>query len=696
MKRIKTVLHSKYFFLILFFLTLVYSLLITKVVKYKSIYSSKTTNFKVEVIDYKIDGNLLSATVKGKEKLKLTYYFQTEEEKNYYLANLKFGSIMQVEGSLSIPSHNTIPYTFSYQEYLYNHQIYYILKASKITFKTNNNLLYKLKNYVNERINKSRNSDYLETFILGNKNYLESNTLNNFKNNGVSHLFAISGMHLSFFALILGTILTWLKLKSKTKSVIIITILLFYSFMANFTPSITRALIFFILLTLNHEFKLQIKSLDLLYLTFSIMVLINPFYIYDIGFIYSFITTYTIIYISKKLEGKNKYVQTFLISLICFFSSIPITLFNFYEINFLSIIANIILTPIISTIIYPLSLISLLLPIDNILNFFLNILDFLNNFLATITIFKVIIPIHNILIIFIYYFVFYLLISSLNYKYLTYLLGILFICYMLPKLDSKAYIYYLDVGQGDSSLIISPYRKEVMLIDTGGKVSFNNEEWEKRKEEYYLTDNTITLLKALGISKINTLLLTHGDYDHMGETTHLIENFKVSKVIFNNDSYNDLEKDAIKLLNKKKINYYQNIKLLKFNKNNFYFLNTTSYDNENDNSNVLYFKYGKYKFLFMGDAGIKKEEDILNKYNLNNITFLKVGHHGSDTSSSKNFIEAINPKISIISVGKNNRYGHPTEEALNNLSKSKIYRTDLDGTIEVKIQNNEYFIKTYV
>ena len=696
MKRIKTVLHSKYFFLILFFLTLVYSLLITKVVKYKSIYSSKTTNFKVEVIDYKIDGNLLSATVKGKEKLKLTYYFQTEEEKNYYLANLKFGSIMQVEGSLSIPSHNTIPYTFSYQEYLYNHQIYYILKASKITFKTNNNLLYKLKNYVNERINKSRNSDYLETFILGNKNYLESNTLNNFKNNGVSHLFAISGMHLSFFALILGTILTWLKLKSKTKSVIIITILLFYSFMANFTPSITRALIFFILLTLNHEFKLQIKSLDLLYLTFSIMVLINPFYIYDIGFIYSFITTYTIIYISKKLEGKNKYVQTFLISLICFFSSIPITLFNFYEINFLSIIANIILTPIISTIIYPLSLISLLLPIDNILNFFLNILDFLNNFLATITIFKVIIPIHNILIIIIYYFVFYLLISSLNYKYLTYLLGILFICYMLPKLDSKAYIYYLDVGQGDSSLIISPYRKEVMLIDTGGKVSFNNEEWEKRKEEYYLTDNTITLLKALGISKINTLLLTHGDYDHMGETTHLIENFKVSKVIFNNDSYNDLEKDAIKLLNKKKINYYQNIKLLKFNKNNFYFLNTTSYDNENDNSNVLYFKYGKYKFLFMGDAGIKKEEDILNKYNLNNITFLKVGHHGSDTSSSKNFIEAINPKISIISVGKNNRYGHPTEEALNNLSKSKIYRTDLDGTIEVKIQNNEYFIKTYV
>ena len=93
--------------------------------------------------------------------------------------------------------------------------------------------------------------------------------------------------------------------------------------------------------------------------------------------------------------------------------------------------------------------------------------------------------------------------------------------------------------------------------------------------------------------------------------------------------------------------------------------------------------------MFMGDAGIEKEKDILDKYNLSNIDVLKVGHHGSRTSSGKEFINGINPKYSIISVGKNNRYGHPNKEVLNNLSNSKIYRTDQDGSIIFKIKNNK-------
>ena len=96
----------------------------------------------------------------------------------------------------------------------------------------------------------------------------------------------------------------------------------------------------------------------------------------------------------------------------------------------------------------------------------------------------------------------------------------------------------------------------------------------------------------------------------------------------------------------------------------------------------------------MGDAGVEKEKDILDKYNLKGIHFLKVGHHGSDTSSSKEFIDSIKPKYSLISVGKNNRYGHPKETALNKLRDSKIYRTDLDGSIEIKLSKNGYKIRT--
>ena len=186
----------------------------------------------------------------------------------------------------------------------------------------------------------------------------------------------------------------------------------------------------------------------------------------------------------------------------------------------------------------------------------------------------------------------------------------------------------------------------------------------------------------------------HGDFDHMGEAINLVNSFKVEKVIFNCGPNNDLEKELIKVLDKKRIKYYSCIKELNIDNNKLHFLQTKEYDNENDNSNVIYTELNGYKFMFMGDAGVDKETDILDKYNISGIDVLKVGHHGSKTSSSKEFIDEINPKYSIISVGKNNRYGHPNKEVLDNLKNSKIYRTDQDGSIMFKIKNNKLTIKT--
>ena len=180
----------------------------------------------------------------------------------------------------------------------------------------------------------------------------------------------------------------------------------------------------------------------------------------------------------------------------------------------------------------------------------------------------------------------------------------------------------------------------------------------------------------------------------MGEAINLVENFKVEKVIFNCGKFNDLEKELIKVLDKKKIKYYSCIKELKIDNSKLYFLQTKEYDNENDNSNVIYTELGGYKFMLMGDATITTEKEILKKYSLPDIDVLKVGHHGSRTSSSKEFISEINPKYSIISVGKNNRYGHPNKEVLENLENFKIYRTDQDGSIMFKIKNNKLKIET--
>ena len=182
----------------------------------------------------------------------------------------------------------------------------------------------------------------------------------------------------------------------------------------------------------------------------------------------------------------------------------------------------------------------------------------------------------------------------------------------------------------------------------------------------------------------------------MGEAINLVNKFKVEKVIFNNDTFNDLELNLVKILKEKNIKYYKNMKNISLGKNKLHFLNNELYDNENDNSSVIYTELNNHKFLFMGDAGVEVEKNIIEKYNLQNIDVLKVGHHGSKTSSSEEFIDAINPKYGVISVGKNNRYGHPNNEVLDTLDGTKIYRTDQDGSIMFKIKNSDLKIETCV
>ena len=191
------------------------------------------------------------------------------------------------------------------------------------------------------------------------------------------------------------------------------------------------------------------------------------------------------------------------------------------------------------------------------------------------------------------------------------------------------------------------------------------------------------------------LMSPHGDNDHIGESINIVNNFRIGKVVLNCGPFNNLEKKLIKVLDKNNIEYTSCINNIDLGNNKMYFLNTRIYNNENDNSQVSYIKINNYKFMFMGDASSITEYNILNKYNIGQIDFLKVGHHGSDTSSSKNFINRIKPKYSLISVGENNKYGHPKQVVLNTLKNTKIYRTDEDGSIEIRLNNNGYKIITY-
>ncbi|NLA32771.1 MAG: ComEC/Rec2 family competence protein, partial [Mollicutes bacterium] len=432
--------------------------------------------------------------------------------------------------------------------------------------------------------------------------------------------------------------------------------------------------------------------IKLLITTICILIITNPFIIYNLGFIYSAITSYGLIISSKYLKSDNYLISLLKVSLIAFLFSLPITVQNFYEINLLTVFNNLIFVPLISIIIYPFSLLVFILPfLEPILIILLNITENLAIFLSSLAI-NLVIPKNNWLVILLYYLMIHLFL--INYKYIFIAVILILSPLLLVKFNNNYEVYFLDVNQGDAILIRSPYNQENIMIDVGGKLKFKIDDWAKRKNEFNISDNIITFFKSLGIIKIDCLVGTHGDEDHLGEAINLVNNFKVEKVIFNCSEFNELEQDLIKVLDKKEIPYYSCIKELNIDDNKLYFLNNKDYGNENDNSSVIYTELNNHKFLFMGDAGIAVEEDLIEKYNLENIDVLKVGHHGSKTSSSKEFVKEINPKYSVISAGKNNRYGHPNKEVLENLGNSKIYRTDQDGSIMFKIKNNKLKIET--
>ena len=609
--------------------------------------------------------NSFKLTIKGKEKL-IVYISNIE--------NIELGDKVVVKGEYTLPKKATIPNNFDYQKYLYNNHIFYIMYAKELKMiKKNQNITFKIKKYILDKTSNYTNKGYLNAFIIGDKTNLEF--YETYQNNGISHLFALSGMHISMLSLIIYKLVN----KFKHKDLIVIMFLLFYITLTNFSASILRTIIFFIILKLNKKLDLNISTKNDLLITLCIIMIYNPLIVFDIGFQYSGLVTFGLI-VSTKYYKKNYFYNLFITSFIALLFSVPITLYNNYELNLLSILNNLINVPLITFVIYPLSLLTFILKfLEPIYNLTINLLEFINN-ISSIFSLNIIVPKVHIIFYLIYYLLINLYIESNNKKYVLIASLYLLSFKLKPFIDRNNYVYYLDVGQGDSSLII--YNDIVVMNDTGGTSNYN------------VSSGCIKLLKSLGYSHIDYLILTHGDFDHMGDSIYLINNYKVKNVILNNDDFNELETNLIKELKKKKIKYYQNVEKIPISNNIITILNTEEYDNENDNSNVIYIELNNYNFMFMGDAGVDKEKDILERHNISNIDVLKVGHHGSKTSSSKSFINKINPKYSIISVGKNNRYGHPNKEVLNNLERSKIYRTDEDGSIIFKIKNNKLKIET--
>ena len=676
LKRLKTLLQQNSFYFILLILTTLYLCINLFLVPNESKYQIDENEFILTIENIRYKEDKVTIEFSGQENL-ISYY---KDDFPYSL-----GDKVKVIGTLKEANNNTIPNLFNYKKYLYNNDIHYILDINEIIpLQKNNNLIFKIKNFLINRIeNISPNKEYLYAFILGETYYIDSDIKDNYQFNGVSHLLAIGSSSITIITCLVTYLFHKFKINDYLYLLFMIILVFIYIVLTNYSVSIIRCGLAFILTYINKKLKLNIKYQNLLILITSISLFYNPYYVYNLGFQYSYLISFVLVIYNDLITG-NYLVKLLKVSMIAYLVSIPINIYNNFEVNFFSIILNLLYVPLVNFIIFPLSLIVLFFPfLNGLLSIVINFTESITSLFSNVTFFSIVLAKPNLFIVIVYYIVIFLFLygwrHKMYYLYLPFVI-IMFIHFNINHIIKEDFVMMMDVKQGDCILLKS--NDKVVLIDTGG--SYN----------YEYSDNIVSYLKSIGINKIDYLFITHGDMDHIGSSYSLVEKIRLERVYFNSNDYNENELRLIKQLKKKNI-YYQKISNENFKINNFS-IKAISYDlgNENDSSLMLLVK-NKLKFLLMGDASIKSEDKLLNEYNLSNFDIIKLGHHGSYTSTGERLIRKIKPNIGLISVGKNNLYKHPSKVVLDRLENTNIYRTDYDGSVLLKIKNNKLHVKTY-
>lgn len=643
--------------------------------KPESQYSINDNTIEGYIYECQAEKDKVTLKVKGKENIIINYYNDFD---------CKLGSKIKATGEIKIPSKNTNFNLFNYQNYLLSEKIHYTFTANDIKIINQKpNIFYKIKNNLYNHIKNYKTEKYLKALVLGNDDDINLAIKDSYQINGISHLLAISGTQITLFSCLLLFIFN--KIFSKnTAYLLTIVLLIFYLFVTNFQAPILRATLFFIILTINKQFELKLDTYILLIITCGILLILNPFYIYSLGFLLSFVISFFLLIFSNIINNQKNYLtKNLAISLIAFQASAPILINNFFQLNLLSPLINLYFVPIMTFIIYPLALLTFIFkPLDNILFILIQIMEHASLILSNINFLNL--TLHHIsLLVFILY---YILIIFILYKwskgknYLAVFFIVLIFHHNIGYLNPYSTMTMLDVGQGDSILIKLKNNKGNILIDTGGQQTYDD------KTPYDIAKNiTIPYLKSEGIDHLDYLILTHGDFDHAGMAINLIQNFKVNHLILNKKN-NELENEITKRFKGKVTNISKGV--IKISNVKFNFLNGLNNHNENDDSLIIYTQIENQNILLMGDASKESEKYLLNTYNLPKMDILKVGHHGSSTSSSKEFIEVVSPKISLISAGKNNVYGHPHQITLQTLKNSKIFTTKKDGAIKINLTKN--------
>lgn len=624
------------------------------------------------------------------------------------IPSIKYGDSLYIEGEFKQPEEARNYKGYNYKQYLKTKRIIGTVELEKVKIlkSSNGSFIHNIQKYIRDTINGTltdEEGNLLLAILLGDKDKLSEDIQESFKTSNLSHMLAVSGAHVSYIILGLTYVLQNSIIGKKNGKIVCIIFLLAFMAITNFTPSVTRACIMAILTLFSSIIYRKSDVYTNISVAALITLIFNPYSLLDLGFQLSYGGTIGIIIFIKRIQEKksnskviNYIKQMALVSIYANIIIIPIMMYHFNTVSFTFIISNIMASPILGIIVITgfLFIITSITvkPLTRLIAIFikpiLSILIKISQICSKL-------PFSNILVVTPYMFnvisyyaiILYCIKSKKNNKckiiicLLIVLILINFIIYIFPQ---KLRIFFIDVGQGDSTLIITPDKKTV-LIDGGGSDSFDVGE---KVLLPYLLDRRIL--------KVDYVLISHFDTDHCGGILTIMEKVKVKNIIISeqaehSENYERFKKlmihKKIRLIEVKKgdkikIGRYSEFKIL------FPTSRLLSENPLNNNSIVAQFNYNNFKMLFTGDIEKLAEQQILKAEKAEiRADILKVAHHGSKTSSIPEFIKAVKPKIALIGVGKNNTFGHPNQQTIKNLEniKCRIYRTDLQGEIIIKI-----------
>lgn len=607
--------------------------------------------------------------------------------------------------------------------------------------------LYELRMEIIERLEKlcsdnkgifsiiNNKNGIIGAIILGDKTDLDSDIKELYSVSGIAHILAISGLHISFIGMAIYRLLRR-RFRFLFSAAVSIPVVLSFGIMSGFGISTIRSIIMFILKIIGEVLGRKYDAITAISLAGLVLLVQNPFVVCNSGFQMSFGAIIAIVLIlpivEEILNTDNKIIKVlsanFTISLVMN----PILAWNYYELPTFSFLLNIVVVPLMSVVIVS-SIVGIfcsciMFGFGKVVIFpgcgILELYTFLCNIINKSSVTSIVVGQPKVTIIIVYYAILLVVLfglKNIRTKYtraekerniikketglvlekkakkerrikgqnvklrLACIVGFLLLNCLIYYIPNPGfYITFINVGQGDGILIHGDNGTKVMV--DGGSTS----------EKQVAKNCIVPYLKAEGIGTIDYSIITHTDKDHISGILEILENNNSNRIRIKNlvmpdinmkdDTYNELiEKAKLKKINVLYIKKGDTLSLGKTKIKCIYPETTTTASDKNDYCTVLSVKNKTSKILLTGDISKEIEEKIKDDIE-ENYTVLKVAHHGSNYSSSEKFLKKVNPKYSIISVGKNNSYGHPGNETMERLRKQGgvIYRTDEKGGITIR------------